>query len=528
MRLVTAAEMRALDAATVAAGRAAFDLMERAGAGVAAAIERRYGSVLALRVLVLCGPGHNGGDGFVAARHLAARGAAVRTALLVPRERVTGDARRQLESLEAAGGAVAAPGSEAELAAWARGRDRCDYALDALLGTGATGEPRGLIAAGVQVLRELDEAGTRVIAVDLPTGLDPDTGAIARRTVRADLTVTFGCPKRGHYLYPGRAFTGRLEVVDIGLVDGGGDGPRVEVPEARDLAALVPVRDPRAHKSSTGRVVIVGGSAGLTGAVVLAARAASRAGAGTVRVCVPKSLADVVAARLVEEMPVACAETPARAFSLQAVGAVAAAGERADAVILGNGLSRERQAAELARRLVGSRTRPLVLDADGLNAFEGAAGLGGDPARPLVLTPHLGEMSRLTGEEPAALEARRIEAAREWADRWKAVVVLKGAPTVVAAPGLPASVNPTGNPGLASAGTGDALAGILGALLAQRLAPYDAARLAVYVHGLAADRLAQRRGALGMTAGDVIEALPETLLELSAARDTAPAAGRAT
>jgi NAD(P)H-hydrate epimerase len=306
--------------------------------------------------------------------------------------------------------------------------------------------------------------------------------------------------------------------VDIGL-SGDDAAPRLEVATEAEMAALLPERDPRAHKGSAGRAVLVGASAGLTGAMALAARAATRAGAGYVQCCVPASLHDVLATKLTEEMPIPCAQTPARALSLEAMGQVVAAVEKADAVVLGSGLSREQPAAELARRLVSSRTRPMVLDADGLNAFEGRPTFGGDRSRPLVLTPHLGEMSRLTGRTAAALESARVETAIEFAGQWNAVVVLKGAPTVIAAPDGAATVNPTGNPGLATAGTGDVLSGIIGALLAQKLAPYDAARLGAYVHGAAGDRVAALRGVLGMSAGDLLEALPEALLALARVRD---------
>ena len=285
--LLSAAEMRQLEGETIAGGHATGEaLMERAGAGVAEIMERRYGPTLGLRVLVLCGPGNNGGDGLVAARHLRARGAEVAVGLIGEATRIHGDARAQLQRLEATGGTVTALDSEAALERLVRSRDRWDYALDAVLGTGARGTPEGLAAAAVQCLRELDDTGTRVVAVDLPTGVNADTGEIARRAVRADLTVTFGHPKRGHLLYPGRAFTGVLEVVDIGLKPASPDSGHhpFELASAAAMAELLPERDPRAHKGRTGRVLVVGGSVGLTGAVALAARAATRAGAGYVQV----------------------------------------------------------------------------------------------------------------------------------------------------------------------------------------------------------------------------------------------------
>ena len=524
MLLLTAAEMRALDRATIESGHATGEaLMERAGAGVAEAMERRYGPALALRVLVLCGTGNNGGDGFVAARHLRARGAEVHVGLVGERTRVRGEARAHLERLEREGGAVAELDSEPALARLVAARPRWDFALDALLGTGSRGGLEGLIASAAEALRELDDAGTRVVAVDLPTGVDPDSGEITRRAVRADLTVTFGAPKRGQWLYPGRAFVGALEVVDIGLVAARAEGERfaLELATGLGVADLLPAREPRAHKGSAGRVLVVGGSPGLTGAVTLAARAATRSGAGYVQCAVPEGLADVLAIKLTGEMTLAAPQGAGRTLAPAAQAPVTAWAERADAVLLGSGLSRDAGSAMLARALVAARTRPLVLDADGLNAFEGCAAFAASKGAPLVLTPHLGEMARLTGESAAALEARRLDAAREWAERWQAVVVLKGAPTVTAAPDGRATVNSTGNPGLATAGTGDVLAGMIAALLAQRLAPYDAARAAAYVHGLAGDRVAAEKGALGLDAGDVVEAIPAAVHALTRARDEA-------
>jgi ADP-dependent NAD(P)H-hydrate dehydratase / NAD(P)H-hydrate epimerase len=537
MLLLTADEMRRLDRATIAGGVAAgAELMERAGAGVVAALERRHGSPLGMRVLVLCGPGNNGGDGFVAARHLRAHGAEVAVGLLGARERVRNEALVHLEQLEATGPAVVPLEDEAALARLVATCDAWDFALDAVLGTGARGEPEGSVAAAVQTLRELDEGGTNVVAVDLPTGVNADTGAIARRAVRADLTVTFGSPKRGHFLYPGRAFCGALEVVDIGLVADDGDpaGFPFALATAEEIARLLPQRDPRAHKGSVGRVLIAGGSPGLTGAVVLAARAATRAGAGYVQCAVPAGLHDVFETKLTEEMTLPMPQGPDRTLAAAAAEPILERAAGVDVLVVGSGLSRDPVAAALARRLVVDSPCPVVLDADGLNAFQWqteplhAARTGWSPTSPQgharitrVLTPHLGEMSRLTGVPPADLEARRLDACREWAVKWGCVLVLKGAPTVVAGPDGRASVNPTGNPGMATAGMGDVLTGIVAALLAQGLAPYDAARAAVFVHGASADECARAIGPVGFSAGDVAATLPRALATLLRARDQA-------
>ncbi len=537
MLLLTANEMRRLDRATIAGGVVSgIELMERAGAGVAAALVRRHGVPLGMRVLVLSGPGNNGGDGFVAARHLRAQGADVTVGLLGPRDRVRGDALAHLERLESTGAAVAPLADEAALAGLIATRDSWDFALDAVLGTGARGEPEGMVAAAVQALRELDERGTHVVAVDLPTGVSADTGAIARRAVRADLTVTFGFPKRGHFLYPGRAFCGALEIVDIGLLEGDDDpaGFPFTLATAAGIALLLPQRDPRAHKGSVGRVLIAGGSPGLTGAVTLAARAATRAGAGYVQCAVPAGLHDVLEGKLTEEMTLAMPQGPDRALSPAAAEPILARAAEVDVLVVGSGLSRDPAAAALARRLVTDSPCPLVLDADGLNAFQwqteplNAARAAWSPTAPQgrapntrVLTPHLGEMSRLTGIAPAEIEAHRLDACREWAMKWGCVLVLKGAPTVVAGPDGRASVNPTGNPGMATAGMGDVLTGIVAALLAQGLPPYDAARAAVFAHGMSADECARTIGPVGFAAGDVAAALPRVLATLLRERDEA-------
>ena len=528
MRLVTADEMRRLDRATIDGAHATgHALMERAGLGVAAAIERRYGSTLGLRVLVLCGPGNNGGDGFVIARALRARGAEVHAGLIGSVNRLPADARAHHDTMIAAGIEPFVIATEADLRTFVSRRDPWDFAVDALLGTGARGGLEGVIAAAVQELRDLDDAGTSVIAVDLPTGVNADTGEIARRTVRADLTVTFGHPKRAHWLYPARAFAGAVEVVDIGLVESFGpeDDParHTEVATARAMAELAPRREPRAHKGSVGRVLVIGGAAGLTGAVSLAAHAATRAGAGYVIAAVPESLQDILATKLTGEMTLALPETSARTLSAAGVTALAGHAQQAHAVALGNGMSRDPESLDLARTLAARIETPMVIDADGLNAFAGRADLpaglrppAGDAAR--ILTPHLGEMARLTGLDPEAIELDRIECARAWAQRWRSVVVLKGAPTVTASPTGHTTVNGSGNPGLATAGTGDVLCGVIAAFVAQGLTAYDAARLGVFVHGRAADRIAAARGQLGMSAGDVLEEIPATLHELAAQR----------
>ena len=522
MFLLTAAETRAVDRATIAAGTAGVTLMERAGQGVADALERRWGSPLAMRVLVLAGGGNNGGDGYVAARAWASHGARVTVAVCAPSDRIEGDARTMLDQLDSRLVRVEFAADAAALERFAASEDHWDFVVDALLGTGAEGAPRGLVAEGCRLVRSLRARGSRVLAVDLPTGVSSDDGTVAPGAVQADLTVTFGHPRRGHWLWPGRANRGALEVVDIGLLppERASLSPATLATPA-ELARLLPRRDPRAHKGSTGRALIVGGAPGMTGALVLAARAAARSGAGYVRVAAPASLQDVLASHLVEPMVLGLGEDPRRALSVSALPEILEEASHAQAVAVGGGLSLRSGAASLARELATHLPRPLVLDADALTALSPAdarlvPAMKLAPA-PRVLTPHLGEMARLTGLTAAELESRRIDAAHGWARRWGVTLVLKGAPSVVAAPDGRVSVNTTGSAALATAGTGDVLTGVLVALLAEGLAPYDAARVAAHVHGRAGELAEQSRGPHSVIASDVIDHLAAAFTELASA-----------
>lgn len=518
MHLLTAAEMRAVDQATVAAGTPVATLMERAGRGVAATLERVHGSPLAMHVTVFAGGGHNGGDGLVAARALAERGAHV--TVIVCATRLAAATQDALARLEGTRVRVQHAADDAAFDACMASPAPCDVALDALLGTGAEGAPRGTVARACAQLAVLRARGVRIVTVDLPTGVASDDGSVSSGAVQADLTVTFGAPRRGHWLWPGRAHRGRLEVIDIGLVSAADAGlAPVELATLDALATLVPVRDPRSHKTRNGRALLVGGAPGMTGALVLAAQGALRSGAGYVRVAAPASLLDTLAAHLVEAMPVGCGEDDQRTLTSSALPRLLDEAARADAVAVGNGMSTRPRAAAIVRELATHLDRPLVLDADALTALAPAAeqlvpALRLAPA-PRILTPHLGEMSRLTGQTPEELEARRIDTAHGWAMRWGVTLVLKGAPTVVAAADGRVSVNPTGSAVLATAGTGDVLTGAIVSLLAQGLPPYDAARLAVYAHGLAGELAESRIGALGVTASDVAASLPAAFTRIT-------------
>jgi len=500
VRLATAAEVRALDAAAIAAGASGGALMARAGAAVARAAR----ALLAPggRVVVLCGAGNNGGDGWVALRLLHQGGVAARAVTLADPAALHGDARAAFEAAAAAGarweGAAALP--RVELGPG-------DLAVDALLGTGLARAPEGAYAAAIAQLAEVRGRGAQVLAVDVPSGLSANTGRALGACVTADRTVTFACLKRGLVLHPGPAHAGAVEVVDIGIPA----AAEAQVPVGAELLveaearALVPPRPPGAHKGDAGRVLVVAGSAGKSGAAHLALTGALRGGAGLVTLAARPEVLPLALAGRPEAMSLALPGSGP--LGLDDVAALTAAAEGVDAVVVGPGIPRGAETGAALRGWLERAGKPCVIDADALNALggSGVAGL----AVPAVVTPHPGEMSRLTGRSIGEIQADRLGAAAEHARAWGCVVVLKGAGTVVAAPDAPPAVVAAGNPGMATGGTGDVLAGLVGALLAGGLAPFDAARAAAFAHALAGDLAAARLGHRGLLAGDLALALGE-------------------
>jgi ADP-dependent NAD(P)H-hydrate dehydratase / NAD(P)H-hydrate epimerase len=508
MIVPTAAEMRRMDAFAIErCGIPSATLMERAGTGAAEALLARFPHVRKAGVLVLAGKGNNGGDGFVLARALKRRRVRCEVVLAAARSDITGPARSKMLAWERAGGRTQRV-TGADLGALRRGLQRAGGVVDALFGTGIRGEVTGLAA---ELITLVNVSGLPTVALDIPSGLDADRGIPLGVAIQAEMTVAFAAPKLGTVLFPGARYAGDLAVIDIGIPAEAVQavGPRVEAVGAEEAGGLVRPRDPEGHKGDHGHLAIVAGQRGKTGAAVLAARAAARAGAGLVTVGCPASVQPQVAAGLLEEMtwPLPDDGTGSLAFSAPDAYRKLLDGKRAVLAGPGIGVSDERRA--LVRWLLEEAGLPLVLDADGLNCLSAEPEApAGDPERPAILTPHPGEMARLTGLSTAAVQDDRLAVARQLAGARQAVVVLKGARTVTAEPGGRLWINLSGNPGLGTGGTGDVLAGMIGSLLAQGYPADEAARLGVFLHGFAADRLAARRGVVGMIASDLIEELP--------------------
>jgi len=499
--VLTPSEAGELDRATQARGVEAVDLMERAGRALARAAVDASQGIYGRRAVVICGKGNNGGDGFVAARHLAREGMRVDVITMEPLAGGYGPAAVHAGRLSEQGLGVRTYTPEWASAALAR----ADVAVDAIFGTGFRGVPEGIWA---QAIGRLNDSPAPVVSADIPSGVDGTSGAVEASAVWAELTVAFGAAKVGSVLLPGAERSGTVRVADVGFPD---DllRPSVVLTEPGDVEAMLPHRPLQGHKRSSGVLLVVAGSRAMTGAPALIARAAGRVGTGLVVVGVPQDAMAAVQAHSCEAVFEPLAQTDAGTVALGALDTLLRAAERADAIAVGPGLTRDEDTAALVRELVARSPVPIVLDADGLSAFEGnAAGLRRRRAA-MVLTPHDGEFARIMAGGPSDAPDR-IAAARELAVAAGAVTLLKGTRTVIAPPEGVARVNPTGGPALATAGTGDVLSGVIGGLLARGMEALDSATAGAFLHGLAGSIAGRERGE-GTLAGDVADRLPDAV-----------------
>lgn len=508
MKLLTAAQMQEMDRRTIEEiGIPGAVLMENAGRGMTDRIHAKFINLAPGPVLILAGKGNNGGDGYVIARHLIEKGWQVRTLVLAKREDIRGDARLNLGILENCGGAITFAPTQEILAEATSAAPEPRLVVDALLGTGLTKAVKGKYAAAIDWINRSSAA---VAAVDIPSGLDASTGKIHGCCVAADLTATFGFAKIGQVSYPGAGKVGELAVIDIGI-------PRTVAAAAGDDCLLVtaavargflPPRPADGHKGTFGHLLVAAGSIGKTGAAIMTCEAALRAGCGLVTLACPAAVQPVVASQLTEVMSAALTDVEGE-MSLQALSVLEQLAQDKQALAIGPGLGLAQETAELARHLIAESPLPLVVDADGLTALTDHLEILQQRAqRPTVLTPHPGEMARLAGMTVQEIQSDRVSAARAFAQRHKVVVVLKGARTVIALPDGRIRINASGHAGMASGGMGDVLTGMIASLLAQGLEVGTAAALGVYLHGYAADRLADNCGNAGLLASDLIAELP--------------------
>jgi ADP-dependent NAD(P)H-hydrate dehydratase / NAD(P)H-hydrate epimerase len=518
MRILNTEQMREADRRTIEdLGLPSIVLMENAGRQTVAAIEAAFDQLPASRVAVLCGRGNNGGDGFVIARTLAQRGVEALVFVIGQVAEVQGDARTNLEVLGRLGLTVVEVTNAQEWELHFSQVSACDLIVDAILGTGFRGRLTGLLETVVEDINELEAP---IVAVDLPTGLSADSADLPGEAVDATMTVTLAAPKIPLIFPPADARAGDLVIADIGIPEpiiDDLDGPHLELLTRDGMRRLVPSRAYEAHKGDFGRVLVVAGSFGKTGAAHLTALGALRSGAGLVTVATPRSALPIVAAMGAEYMTEPLEETPAGTIDYAALERVLEL--NADVIAVGPGLGQGPGTAAFVQGLVERSGVPLVLDADALNAFAREPDrLVGRDGVDVIITPHPGEMARLVGGTIEAVQQDRLGHAREFARGHRVHVVLKGHRTIVAGPDGRTFVNLTGNPGMATGGTGDLLTGMIAAWLAQLLDAEAACKLAVYLHGAAGDLAEADEGDVSLIATDIAARLGDALLEVSARR----------
>lgn len=521
MRILNAAQMREADRATIHdVGIPSVVLMENAGRQVVAALESFYEDLAERRVAIVAGKGNNGGDGFVVARTLHQRGVEATVFLVGRVAEVKGDARINLDVLGRLGVSVVEVADESAWELHFSEVSPHDLIIDALFGTGLSAPLDGLYET---VVADLNASGIPIVSIDLPSGMSADTPELIGDCIEASVTITLGAPKLPLVLPPAEQKSGEVVIADIGIPIGvieQVEGPRIELITRDALRPVIPPRVPDSHKGDFGRVLIVAGSLGKTGAAALAAEGALRSGAGLVTIACPKSCLPLVAGYGREYMTEPLEETPSGTVHFAAAETIL--GFNADVIALGPGLGRGEGVSTFVRELVEKSELPLVLDADALNALaDDPAILQGREGRDLIITPHPGEMARLMGCSTEDVQADRLGAAQDFARRHKVYVVLKGYRTLIATPDGPVFVNPTGSPGMATGGTGDVLTGMVAAWLGQLLDAEAACRVAVYLHGSAGELADADAGEVSMVAGDLADHIGDAILELTARRRVA-------
>jgi ADP-dependent NAD(P)H-hydrate dehydratase / NAD(P)H-hydrate epimerase len=518
MRVLNTQQMREADRQTIDdVGLPSIVLMENAGRQAVAAMEAAFEDLLTSKVGVLCGRGNNGGDGFVVARTLAQRGIEATVFLLGSVGDVRGDARVNLEILGRVGLTVVEITTAQEWELHFSEISECDLIVDAIVGTGFHGPLTGLLET---VVADVNGLGVPVVAIDLPTGVSADSHELEGEAIEASMTVTLAAPKIPLILPPADVYGGDLVIADIGIPGAVIDeleGPWLELLTRERMRELIPARAADSHKGDFGRVLVIAGSLGRTGAAHLTALGALRSGAGLVTIATPRSCVGTIAAMMPEYMTEGLEETASGGIDFSAVDRVLDL--KADIIALGPGLGQDPSTAAFVQAIVERAGAPLVLDADALNAFSGdPERLTGRDGVDVIITPHPGEMARLLNISIEQVQADRLEHAREFAAARRVHVVLKGHRTIIAGPEGRSFVNLTGNAGMATGGTGDLLTGMIAAWFAQLLDPEGACKLAVYLHGTAGDLAEADEGEVALLPSDIAARLGDAVMELTARR----------
>lgn len=514
MYLVSAEEMRKIDEKTIGeVGIPGVVLMENAGLRVVEAIETILGDVRKKKISIFAGKGNNGGDGFVIARHLINMGAEVKVLLVGKLDQVAGDARINLEILQKMGVKIFILDNDNAINIVRVALVYTDLVVDAIYGTGFKGAVSPHLGG---IIEAINSSAKPVIAVDIPSGLEADTGKVNGPCIMAAHTITFGFPKIGLVLYPGSKFVGNLEVANISIPRQVADSLGIKrfLINGNMISSAIPIRDDNSHKGTYGKVLVIGGAPGLTGAPAMAGVAALRIGAGLVTIGLPTSINSIMEVKVTEVMSKPLPETNEGTIGMKALQTILDSSGDMDVLAIGPGLSIHTETQQLIHSIIQQVEKTIVLDADGINAMVDNTAIFLNKKGQMVITPHSGEMARLLGIEINEVEKNRLAIAEKAASEWGITVVLKGHRTIVACPDGRTFVNPSGNPGMATAGSGDILTGIIAGLIGQGLSPENGAIAGVYIHGLAGDMLAKERGMMSIIATDLLEILPITTKNL--------------
>ncbi len=519
MYLVTAKQMQNIDRETIKSfGVQGQVLMENAGKGAVDMFIKVFPDIRSKRVSILAGRGNNGGDAFVMARYLMEKDIAIQIFLLSTKDKVAGDAKSNLilfEKLAAENlkdGVIEIPDTES----FERLKDKvinCDIFIDGIFGTGLNSDVRGVFKDVIETVNSLSKP---VFSIDIASGLNSDTGKVMGVAIKSYATATFAFAKIGHIIHPGKELTGELEIIDIGIPRfiANKENPSVNLIEEKSVQAIFnfKARKPNSHKGSYGHLLLVAGSTGKTGAAALAANAAMASGAGLVTLAVPESINSTIEPQVTETMTFPLPENQRGHISHTALNLIIKNLVKDKQVVaVGPGLGIDDSTIRVVHGMVEEIDLPMVIDADGLNAVATNPYILKGRKSPTILTPHPGEMSRLTGKATIQIQENRVETSSIFAIDFNVIVVLKGASTIIALPDGTVYICPTGNPGMASGGMGDVLTGIISGFIAQGFKPSEAAVAGVYTHGLCGDILAKRRGAFGFVASDIIKIIPETI-----------------
>jgi len=509
MKVATAEQMQELDRKTIETYRIpGIVLMENAGRGAAEAISNAFPDILKKKVAIVAGKGNNGGDGFVIGRYFLNRGISVKAFLLADPKALRGDAETAFQIFLRMKGEVFAVPSSKDYQKVKKDLERFDLLIDSIFGTGLDAEVRGYYR---EVIDHLNTLQKPIVAVDIPSGLDADTGKPLGTAIRASLTVTFGLPKVGHLISPGIDYVGEVKIIDISTPRRLVEEEKIQtyLLESDDIRRRLSVpRRPDTHKGDYGHLLVIAGSVGKTGAAAMACEAALRVGAGLVTLAIPKSLNAIMEVKLTEVMTEPLPETPKQTLSLRAFNSILRLCENKKAVIIGPGIGTFKETQSLILKLIKTLNLPIVLDADGLTALATQPKILPATNRSLIVTPHPGEMARLIGSTAKEVQEDRIGISRSFSQSRHVHLVLKGHRTLIATPKGEIFINPTGNPGMASGGTGDVLTGMIGGLICQGFDILSSLQTSVYLHGLAGDEVALEKGEKSLVATDLIQKIP--------------------